>query len=236
MIGNAGLRVVVGLLIVTAAGGCAGGQFASELDRSAPAMKLASGTQALRLPADGAFSIARAPAQNDPGIGGKADATSHADPQGSATAEVQASDTGKANATFQLGNAFSNESDRQLVLRIKLIFTTAYAINAEPQGTQTAASADLALYARDDRNRLVLNVPLLHAASDAAATSSREQRELTVDVPLGPYRTVSIFLAGKAEVVTKIDQQAAAQVRVEDVSLVVTPEAAPAVPAAGNAQ
>jgi hypothetical protein len=159
--------------------GCGGGGFGSELAaRPTPrSLELGQGAM-LRLPQDERFSIALAPKQAAPGLGGAADAVANVSRDGHADATAQVENGGSATASFQLGHALKNDSDRLVSLHVRL--RCEYETDAEvtPPRPSPDARIELSLYARDGRNRLVRSLNLARHATDEGAISSKDHKDI----------------------------------------------------------
>ncbi|MGH6958984.1 MAG: hypothetical protein ACREE7_00720 [Dongiaceae bacterium] len=221
------------LIMSTAAvllAGCDGGNFASELAaRPKPHPLKAEQGATLRLPQDEPFSIVFAPSQKAPALDGAAESDAKASREGSAEASAKVTDGGTAVGTFQLGHVFSNESDQQIELDIRVRFSASYKAEATPPSPRPEANVGLKLYARDGQNRLVRNIDLLGHSTQHGPATRQSNEDFRFTVTLGPRDTLSVFLAGQAEVKAEIGRSASASLALSDTQMAIITEPAPAV-------
>lgn len=210
--------------------GCAAGGLADELTGrpNARAIGKADG-KVVRIPSDEKLSITASPAQKAPGLAGSAAANAAARPEGSAEAAANVDGGGTASAAFQLGHAFSNDSDRQLDLRIALKFACEHSADSGPDDLSPNAAVSLKLLAREGRGRLRQQVVVFDHALDAGKIRSKRIEELEMDVTLGPGTSINVYLAGAVVVENREGQSAAGTLKVSGVEMTVTPTVAPAV-------
>ena len=231
-----GCIVFAGLALVMLSG-CGGGGFGSELAARPTARSLDTGPGVtLRVPQDEPFSIALAPKQAAPGLGGAADAVSNVSKQGHADATAHVENGGSATASFQLGHALKNDSDRLVSLHVRLYCE--YEIDAEstPAGPSPDASVELNLYARDGRNRLVRSLNLTRHSTDEGAASSKDHKEIEFTLPLGARGSLNIFLAGGVEIEIPEGRAARGSIKLSKLEMEIRTEAAPPVTKAGDGQ
>lgn len=220
-------------LLLSSVGGCASGNFASELSsKPQPRTLTATDTFELHLPAQEKFSIARPQANEDAGLYGKADANADARPDGTAIVQASASDGGKASAQFQLGHAFQNNTDRQLALDITVRFKYESESAEEPADGRPDAAVGLKLYARDSRNRIIRNYTLMRHTTEEGPATSQDQRRYAFPVTLAPGEAVSVYLGGEATATVRDGYKAQSRLALTELEMDVVSHAAPAIESA----
>lgn len=217
--------------------GCGGGGFGSELEARPTPRSLDTGEGVtLLLPRDEPFSIVLAPKQAAPGLGGKAEADSHASSDGRAAAEAHVDNGGSAMASFQLGHAVKNDSDRLVSLRVRLRCEYEAEAEATPPSRSPDAKVELGLYARDGRNRLVRSMNLAQHSTDKGAASIRDRKDVEFTLPLGARQSVNLFVAGGVEIETPEQRAANGSIKLGKLEMEIRTEAAPPVKQAGDEQ
>lgn len=217
--------------------GCGGGDYAAELSARPRTLALRGEEgRTIRLPADEKFSIYRAPSQQDPGLGGSASADGHATPDGAADCRAQVDGGGEATATFQLGHAFANETDRQMDLDVALRFAYDYAVDASPPDAPVDARVGLKLYARDNRNRLLRNNELLAHAAERGAAERAGREDYRFSLTIGPGASVSVYIAGQSTVKADFGRSGRVALKVAGLEMDVTSRLAPPVQTAADEQ
>lgn len=228
--------VAVGLSLALLQTGCSGGDFGSELSARPVPRSLDLNGQVLRLPQDEPFSIALAPTQEQPGLGGKADANAQVSNRGDADANAQVDNGGAASAEFQLGHAIKNDSDRQASLLVRLHCEFETTAEATPPGPLRDAEVGLRLYARDGRNRLLRNMQLAHHSTEEGAASSRVGKDVDFRLTLGPREWVSVYVAGGVHIDTQEGHSARGAIKLSGLKMEIETELAPPVQGAGDEQ
>jgi len=217
--------------------GCGGDGPGSELKvRPRPRPLGQAGARLIRLPQDEPFSIALAPSQQAAGLNGEASAEAHALREGRADATAEVRNGGSAQAGFQIGHAFENDSDRQIEMQVRVRCGMEMAAGADPPGPLPGAKVGLRLYARDGRNRLVRNIGLMEHATEDGAAASSERKDVAFELLLGPRESVSVFLAGSVQVETREGRSARGAIKLSGLEMEVRTEAAPPVGTAGDEQ
>lgn len=235
--GSGSPAVLVLVPWVVLAAGCSGNGVGSELKaRPRPRPLEAEKGRVVRLPQDEPFSIALAPSQEAPGLGGEARAEARASREGSAEATAEVKNGGSAQAEFQLGHAFRNDSDRQVELQVRVRCGFETAASADPPGPLPDARVELRLYARDDRNRLVRNIGLTGHSTENGAASSTDSKDVVFGLALGPGEAVSVFVGGGVRVETREGRSARAAIKLTGLEMEVRTQAAPPVRTAGDEQ
>lgn len=212
--------------------GCAGGSMTSELAAkpdSHAMSKLASSV--IHLPKDQKFSIALAPAQKSPGLGGSADATAQAASDGNASLHASVENGGTASATFQVGHAFSNDTDRQMDLRVRLRFDYEYSAAAKPVSLAADSVLGVDIFARSTRGKLLKTIPVLTFSTAEGDLSSRGVREADFSVTLSPAESAIIFVGGNVQITTKDGHSANGTINLSKLEMSVEPKPAPMVEA-----
>ncbi len=214
---------------------CGGGGFGSELATRPTPRSLDTGQGAtLRLPQDEPFSITLAPKQAAPGLGGTAEAVSHVSNDGHADADARVDNGGSATASFQLGHALKNDSDRLVSLRVCLRCEYETEAEATPARPLPDAKIGLNLYVRDGRNRLVRSLTLAQHSTDEGAASSKNHKDIEFTLSLGARQSVNIFLAGGVEIETTEGHAAHGSIKLSKLEMEIRTEAAPPVKQAGD--
>lgn len=228
---------IVGACFLLSPAGCGRGEFGSELSFR-PSPQALGGVEggAIRLPQDKPFSIALAPTQETPGLGGTAEADAHASKDGNADATARVENGGSALAGFQLGHAFENDSDRQMHLHVRVRCEYQTQAGALPSSALPDAQVTLKLYARDGRNRLLRELSLVAHSTDEGAASSTSRKNIEFDLTLGPRQSVSIFLAGSVEIETPDGRSAHGSIGLSGLEMDVRTEMAPPVRKAADEQ
>ena len=210
--------------------GCSGAAVSSELAvRPEPRPLSRSSGSVLRLPKDEKFAIALAPAQKSPGLMGTADATASASREGSAELSAEVENGGTASATFQIGHAFSNDSERQMDLNIKTRFDCEFRAETKPATQAEDATLNLSIYARDGRGRLLKSIGVVQYSTVEGGLGSKSRRENDFTLTLGPSETVSVFVAGDIAINAKEGRSATAAMRLSGMELEIESKPAPAI-------
>lgn len=225
----------VGLALPLLLVGCDGGGLGSELSaRPTPRSLDPDGDRVLQLPKDEPFSIALAPTQEQPGLGGTADANAHVSKQGSADADARVSNGGSATAGFQLGHAVKNDSDRQAELSVRVRCNYETQAEATPPGPLPDAIVGLWLYARDGHNRLLRSFDLTHHSTAEGAASSHDRKDVQFTLTLGPRESINVFLAGHVQIDARDGRSANGSIKLDGLEMNIKSELAPPVKRAGD--
>jgi len=217
--------------------GCSSAQFGSELSarpKPQPIRDVESTT--LRLPQTAPFSIALPRASKEAGLEGQADADASAKPSGEAEATASVTDSGKAEGLFQLGHAFANDTDRQMDLDCNVRFHCELEARQEPDARLPDASSGLRLYAREERGRMLRDIPLVEQSTENGTTQRQADEDLHFTVTLGPGQSVDIFLAGQARVDIPSGRSASATLKLRGLQFEVVTRPAPPIQAASDGQ
>ena len=230
------LRGPAGVMFALSAvlGGCGGQQFGSELTvRPKPLRLKGEGSYTIRLPADEKFSVAVPRAKKQPGLDGSADADARAQGSGAAEAFAKVRRNGVAEATFQLGHTFANESDDQIDLQVRAKCRYEFDVSNEPQTPLPDAVVELRLYARSVGGRLVRDLPLVDFNAESGPACGQADASWAFTVTLTPGEVMAIFAAGRAYVDSAKERSGQALLRVSDLSFEVITRPARAARAAG---
>lgn len=200
--------------------------------RSAPD----SAGKVLRIPADEPFAIRTYDTIRRAEIDGEATADAGATVSGTARAEAAVQAGGEASGMFQLGHALRNDSVAQIDLLTRVRFSYEFETAARPPADLPDAVAQVHLFARDARNRLIRTLPLVVHSTDQGDTQSRGQKDVTVRVTLGPGESISMFLSGSARVQSLAPRGGSARIAITGLEMEfesrpappVTPASAPA--------
>lgn len=226
---RAGCLVVLGACFA----GCSGGSMTSELAVKPEAHSISKpASSTIRLPKDEKYSIALAPAQKSPGLSGSADATAEAGRDGNANLIASVENGGTASATFQLGHAFTNETDRQMDLHIRLRFDYEYSAAAKPLAPSADGVLGVDVFARSTRGKLLKTIPVLNFSTAEGDVSSRGSKEAEFAVTLSPADGAIIFVGGNVQIATKDGHSANGAIKLTKLEMEIEPKAAPAVSAA----
>lgn len=212
--------------------GCSSGSMTSELAAKPEAHTIAKlASSILHLPKDQKFSIALAPAQKSPGLSGSADATAQAAGDGNATLSASVENGGTASATFQVGHAFTNDTDRQMDLHVRLKFDYEYSAAAKPPSLAADGVLGVDIFARSTRGKLLKTIPVLNFSTAEGDLSSRGEKEAEFSVTLSPAEGAIIFVGGNVQIATKDGHSANGAIKLAKLEMAVEPKAAPAVSA-----
>jgi hypothetical protein len=210
--------------------GCSGASTSSELTvRPEPRPLSRSSGSVIRLPKDEKFAIALAPAQQSPGLMGTADATATATRDGAAELNASVANGGTASATFQLGHAFANDSDRQIDLNVKTSFDCEFRADTKPASLGEDVALGLSIFARDGRGRLLKSIGVVQYTTAEGGLSSRSRRENEFTLTLGPGDSVTVFVAGDIAINGKEGRTATAAMSLSGLELEVQSKPAPPV-------
>jgi len=215
--------------------GCMSSQFGRELAaRPQPMVLNRPEGMTVRLPQEQPFNITLARAAREPGLVGTAEVDAYARPEGVSRASAAVENGGKSEALFQIGHALRNGTDRPADFAFRVQCEYEFEIQApEPPGA-TDASVGLRLYARQERGRLLRDVPLTqHAAENGAVRrSSHEQVEFTLTI--GPGDAVDVFVAGQARMEVPEGRSAICAVTLRGLEMEVVTRPASAVATGGG--
>lgn len=218
------------LALVLLLGGCAGANFGSDLSaRPRPQPLPKQDETRLQLPADRAFSITLAPSSREPGLGGKAEVHSSANSDGQAHAKATVQKGGSANAMFQIGHAFQNDTPQQADLDFKIAFDADYHIHTPHDSVRPEASVGLKLYARDGRGRLLRNMDLIGHTSEKGNAQRSIAETLEFTLTLAPGESVDVYLAGQVRVEVTDDRSGRGELRLRNLSMQIVTRLAPKV-------
>lgn len=224
--------ITVSLATATLLSGCAGGG-ASEL-AIRPATKPLRLNAAVRIPGDHPFSVLSSPSQENPAPGGTAESHSSAKPTGEAVASAAVEKGGTASASFQLGGAFENETDQQVDVEISAKYHFDYTLRSDARSRTADGTLSLHLYARDQHNRLLRDIPVLVQSTDQGAASQSGDQTLTLTVTIGSRDSLFVFFGGSVGVDTmKSSRTAKAELKISNAELSLSSKAAP--PVTGSA-
>jgi hypothetical protein len=216
--------------------GCASSDFGSDLAARPRPRSLPAEKTTVRLPADMAFSIALSPSNENPGLGGQAEADSHATPDGKADAAASVNNGGDATASFQLGHAFSNDTSRQMDLSFKLRYHYDFDAEVPDPRVPVEGGIGLMLYARDNRNRLTRSDQLLNHTLDDGAIERSGSDATSFVLTLGPGESVSVFVAGRVYVKASEERSAKCSMNLTGVEMEVQTTPAQPVRSASDEQ
>lgn len=222
----------IAVLTLTA---CNQSQFGGELTAKPQPLAIQQATgQTLRIPQQEPFSIALPRSRQEPGLGGQADAQADAQPGGSATATATVQGGGTAQAGFQLGHAFRNETDRQFKLDIAFSYDYEMEASAEPETPYADCQVELMLFVRKERGAAQPLTLLQHSTENGAASRAAQRETARISVILPPQETVNIYLAGQAAINIEADRSAQGRLALRDVQLAVDITPAPPVGTFGD--
>ena len=225
----AGALLVGGLLLA----GCSSTQFGSQLSaRPKPQAIRELESTTLRFPQSAPFAIALPRASKEAGLDGKADSDASAQPNGEAEVNASVTSSGKAEGLFQLGHAFANDTDRQMDLNVTVRFQCEFEAREEPDARLPDASVGLRLYARDERGRILRDIPLVDQSTENGTTQRQDNEDLHFTVTLGPGQSVDVFLAGQAKADIPSGRSASAKLKLRGLQFEVVTQPAPPVQAA----
>jgi hypothetical protein len=210
--------------------GCAGGNFASELsakDKPIPQPLSNAAGKTIRLPQDKPFSLIVNDSQQKAALDGSAEADAEAQRDGQAQASASVSDGGQARATFQLGHAFKNDTERQTDLHVTV--RCDYEYEAGPASRWGDATVGLKLYARDGRNRLLTSFSLVQHSTEDGAATSKDSKVMDFTLTLGPGESVNVFLGGQVEIDIDAGRSAHGSLKLSGLEMEVEPRPAAAV-------
>ncbi|MBI5865918.1 MAG: hypothetical protein HZB38_15725 [Planctomycetes bacterium] len=227
--------LVAAMFACTALTGCGGGSPAAELNvRPEPRTVSATAAKPLRLPQDERFSIALAPSQKAPGLLGKADANSNARSDGTADASAKVENGGTASSSFQLGHVFSNDSERQVDLAVRVSFDFQYDATAQPPNVGEQAALKLDIFARDGRGRMLKTVNVLQYTTGEGDIAGRSRNQSDFSVPLGPRETLAVYAGGNASINAKDGRSGTGGIRISGLEMEVQSKPAPPIGAASQ--
>jgi len=215
--------------------GCAGGATGSELSaRPRPRPLSAATERVLRIPEDEKFSITFAPSTRAPGLGGAAEASSSASRDGAAEARASVEQAGTASASFQVGHAFENDSDRQTDLQLRVRCEHEHEATASSEARPDASVA-LWLYVRDQRNRLLRSIRLVEHTTVDGGASLRGNEDFDFTLTLAPRDAANVFLAGVVSAEAAGGRSASGTLRLRALSIEAQATPAPPVKTASDA-
>ncbi len=226
-------RCIVPAAVATIAGllaGC-GGQFGSEIKVHARPLEIraAEASTTIRLPQDRPFGIFTHNSSRQPGLDGSAEAEDQARPDGSALARAGVKEVGKASAEFQVGDVFANQTERQLDLVFRVSYRYEFEVGSEPARLLPDAAARLRLYARGARGELLRQIALVDASTEAGPGQGRSDDTRQFTLTIGPGGTLTVWLAGQAQVDIQGEHSANAELRLSGLQFEVVTHPAPAV-------
>ena len=225
---RAGANLLIGAALL-AWSGCGGGELASQLSmRPRPKVLPATGQAVVHVPADEPFTIALAPSSETPGLGGTAEADSHADPAGSADAFARVKTSGKASAEFQLGCSLKNDTDHQVKMKVQAKCHYETELTLTPPQPAPGVQLVLRLYARDYNNRLVRKDHVFTATGENGGGATSGTVDLSFTHILGPGEAIDVFFAGAATIDIREGRSATCRIKLRDARMQVSTEAAPA--------
>lgn len=227
---HAGLTLAVGLFA-----SCTSGELGGELAaRPKPhALRQPEGVT-IRLPQDEPFAIALPRSSRQVGLGGEAAADATAKPTGEAEARASVTTSGTAEGVFQLGHALLNETDRQTDLDLTVRFRYSFEVTQATESRLADAVLGLRLFARDDRGRLLRELPLVQHSTENGAAQRSADECVQFTLTLAPGGAVNVFLAGQTKVDIPAERSAAALLKLEGLQFEVVTRPAPAVRADGK--
>lgn len=218
------------LTLAIASSGCGAAGFGSELATVPVAKPVADmAGRTLRIPQDDKFSIRQQADHDQAELGGSASADATASVDGAASASAVVTHGGSGEGTFQLGHAFSNDSDRQMDLSVRVRCTFEAEVSNDPVTALPDAFAGLNLYARDNKNRLLRTDVLAAQSTEQGGTSGGGQVERRFTLTLAPGASVAVYVAGTATVGVKPERSAQASLKLTALEMEIEPKLAPAV-------
>lgn len=226
------LLMLGGLLMLS---GCATGGFGAELSSEPRPRSIEKTTQtSIHLPANEEFSIHLLSERRQPGLDGTATVKTVVNPKGSAEAHADVDQSGSAQAEFQLGHAFSNDTDQQMDLSFKISFDYHFMVEESPDLRFPDATIGLRLYARTLFGRTLRDLVVVEQTTESGNAVRYGHETLDFVLTIGPDVSVSVYLAGLARVEVGDGRDAEAELTIENVEFVVTTEPAPPVRAASD--
>ncbi|MBK8916010.1 MAG: hypothetical protein IPM64_15680 [Phycisphaerales bacterium] len=219
------LWALAAALLLTALSGCAGGGAAELTARPRPQPLTAA---AVSVPRDGKLSIALSSFSKRPGLEGQVSGDATADARGGGELALRVQGGGAAEATLQLGHAFSNETDRQVELDLSVRFALTLSTTLDPAAVEGDATMNARLFVRDGANRLLraIDVTGFAATQGSLKRSARDSQQLTLT--LGPGQSAQVFLGIDAAADTlRSDRSASLTVTISDFAIDATTRPAP---------
>lgn len=225
---------IVTALLLSGVAGCGGGGAGATLSARPVPMELTRPEPTtIHLPADKPFSITLAPSTRSPELTGEASAHSRADKSGKAEAVAEVARGGKASATFQLGHALANETERMLDLEMSVTVHYVCDISADDDDLPLAA-IHLNLYTRDDRSRTPLQLALVDHSSEHGLAGIEDTRKINFKTTLGAGRTGYIFVAGEVRIEAEGGRSASGSIKLDGLEMEIKTRPAPSVKATDN--
>lgn len=188
---------------------------------------------AIRVPGDTPFTILSSPSQENPAPGGVVQSHADSAPAGQARAVTSVEHGGAGSATFQLGAAFKNETDRQVDVTVSARYRYEFTLGTDARTRSADGTLSLHFFARDQFNRLLRDVSLLSQSTEQGTTAQSGENQLEFTVTIGARDSLYLFFGGAVGVDTlKSARTARAELLLTDVALTVSARAAPAVTSA----
>jgi len=220
--------------LLAGAVGCGGSGAAATLSaRPVPLELTRPEPQTIRLPADKPFSITLAPSTRSPELTGRASARSKADKHGTADATAEVEDGGKASATFQLGHALANDTERMLDLEVSVKAHYVCSVSADTNDLPLA-TIHVNLYMRDDRSRTPLQFVMVNHGSDRGTAKIDDSRRVSFTTTLGAGRTAYIFVAGEVRIEAEGGHTAGGSIALDGLEMEIKTRPAPPAKATGD--
>lgn len=218
--------------------GCAAGRFGSDLAHHprSPARVKSADAATVSWPQREPLNITLTETTEVPGLDGAAESDAVASRDGSAEAYAKVTGGGTASALFQVGHAFSNETERMLDCTITVRFAYEVATRAEPDTGRPDAMVGLRLYARDNLGRLLRDDTLIEHTTEGGPTERDATETITFDVTLGRGALLNVFLAGQTQIDTESDRMASGRLSLRDLQIDVATRPAPQVQSANDEQ
>lgn len=188
---------------------------------------------AIQVPRDFPFAILSSPSQENPAPGGVVQSHAESKSTGEARAVTSVERGGAGAASFQLGAAFVNDTDRQVDVTVSARYRYAFALSTDARTRAADGTLNLHFYARDQFNRLLRDMPLLTQTTEQGATTQSGENQLEFTVTIGARDSLYLFFGGAVGVDTlKTARSAKSELTLSDVSLTVSGRTAPAVTSA----
>lgn len=226
---------LVAVAVFAVSFGCSGADFGGELTARPQPRPVgeAEGTT-LRVPGDQPLNITLSRATREPGLNGVAQSTSAAKASGVAEAEARVDKGGTAEASFQLGHALENATQRQADFDYSITFSYEYSAESDAALPLADAAVGLRLYARKRNGRLLRELALVDYTTEGGPAQRRSDEQLDFTLTLGPEDAVDVYVAGRVRIEVPDDRSAVAKLRLTDFGMQVVSRPAPAIETGRN--
>lgn len=209
--------------VLVLAGGCAGGDFGTDVDlpvsqRHKLTATMKPGT-VIKLPKPLPFNVHDKRWNSTPGADGKADPSAGATADGTAFCKADGSNGGSSTAEFQIGHCLDNDSGTTISAELRMTIDYEHACRAEGEGAKVVANYAIKVFVKDTAGRVLQTLPLAAHTTDEGRVSWAGSEKTITEVTMQPGLGYYVVLAGQAQAGSEPKTSTSAHIKVKSFAL-----------------